>query len=149
VALARALLTAGCDVRLCSDAAVGSVLESADAVLVGADAIAPSGFMNKVGTTAIAALARTLGVPVFVLAGREKILPQGVYDTLDVVSGPASEIAPELPESAVENPYFERVPAELVAQVILESGAIDAPAAAAASLWTSQALVKHECIYIK
>lgn len=149
VALARSLLAVGCDVRLYSDAGIGSILETTDAVLVGADAVAASGFMNKTGTAAIAALARARGVPVFVLAGREKILPQPVYESLAVVSGPSPEIAPELPEPAVQNPYFERVPAELVAQVIVESGAVEPTAAAAATLWTSMAAEKYERILIK
>ena len=105
--------------------------------------------MTQPGTAAIAARARARGVPVFVLAGREKILPQPVYESLAVVSGPSPEIAPELPEPAVQNPYFERVPAELVAQVIVESGAVEPTAAAAATLWTSMAAEKYERILIK
>ena len=140
VALAHSLLAAGCDVQLYSDAGIGSGLEGADAVVVGADAVAPTSFMNKVGTAALCALARAGGVPVFLVAGREKLVPPAVYEALDVVSGPSFEIAPELARSAVQNPYFERVSTELLTQVVLDSGVIDPGAASAATVWTPKAL---------
>jgi translation initiation factor 2B subunit (eIF-2B alpha/beta/delta family) len=149
VALAQSLLAAGCDVRLYSDAGIGSVLDDADAVLVGADAVAPSSFMNKAGTAAIAALARARGVPVFVVAGREKLLPATAYGALAIVSGASEEIAAELPEAAVRNPYFERVPIDLVSQVFVDSGALAPGAVEAATLWTSSVEAKYESIIIR
>src|SRR4030095_8787821 len=55
--LAAELVAAGIPVTYFSDAAIGHALGSADAVLVGADAIAATWFLNKTGTRMLAAAA--------------------------------------------------------------------------------------------
>jgi ribose 1,5-bisphosphate isomerase len=126
-AFAAALAASGTRVRFFSDAAVGSALDEAEAVLVGADAVAPGWFINKVGTGAVAALAAARGVPVYVLAGREKFLPPALADAVTLRAGDPAEIW-ETPPAGVEvrNPYFERIPLDFVASLVTDAGPMGA-----------------------
>ena len=101
--------------RMASEAAEGSlrtrVVEDeeairqvpAAAVLVGADAIAPGGLINKVKTRALAEAATRRGIPVYAVAGETKFL------------------AVDLP---VEQP-FERVPLHLFTAIAAPDGLLD------------------------
>jgi translation initiation factor 2B subunit (eIF-2B alpha/beta/delta family) len=124
---AAALSASGVRVRFFSDAAIGTGLDAADAVLVGADAVAPGWFINKVGTGAVAALAGARGIPVYVLAGREKFLPPGLADVVTLRAGDPAEIW-ETPPAGVEvwNPYFERIPLDFIATLVTDAGPIGA-----------------------
>jgi translation initiation factor 2B subunit (eIF-2B alpha/beta/delta family) len=73
--LARRLAEAGIAVTACVDAAAFSAFPSVDLVLIGADALVPIGLINKVGTSGLALLASSAGVPVYCAAGRLKMLP--------------------------------------------------------------------------
>src|SRR6185503_878188 len=82
--LASELVAAGIPVTYFSDAAIATALGppdfaaaharggGADVVLVGADAIAATWFLNKTGTRMLAAAATQQGVPVYVVASRDK-----------------------------------------------------------------------------
>ena len=83
--LARALAEAGVRVEFFSDAALATALPRTQAVVVGADAVAPGWFLNKTGTSQLAAAASVLGVPVFVLATRDKFVPAALADHLRVI----------------------------------------------------------------
>jgi len=121
--LATDLAAAGMPVRLFSDSAIAHALDDADAVMVGADAIAPSWFLNKSGTRMLAAAAAQRGVPVYVIAARDKFVPQQVADGLVIRSGDATEIwATPPPGVDVRNPYFESTPLDLVTAVISDVG---------------------------
>ena len=109
--------------RLFSDSAIAHALDDADAVMVGADAIVPSWFLNKSGTRMLAAAAAQRGVPVYVIAARDKFVPQQVADGLVIRSGDATEIwATPPPGVDVRNPYFESTPLDLVTAVISDVG---------------------------
>jgi translation initiation factor 2B subunit (eIF-2B alpha/beta/delta family) len=116
-ALAEALATKGLQVELYSDAGIGCALAGAHALVVGADALAGTAFINKVGTAALCALARALGISVYVLAGSEKILPERVFQTL-----PLRDVTDELDDSPYvrRTPLFERIPAGLVSHVVTD-----------------------------
>ena len=146
VDLSGALAAAGLEVTLYSDAGISSALPGADAMLVGADAVARDGFINKVGTAALCALARFHGVPVVVLAGREKVLPQSVFDTLSSPGGPAGDVAADLTGIRVETPYFERVPSELLVQLVTDGGQLEVSSLELLGLWTGPQLEKYEYI---
>jgi len=73
--LARRLAEAGIQVTAFVDAAAFSVFQTADMVLLGADALVPVGLINKVGSSGLAQLATGSGVPVYCVAGRFKMLP--------------------------------------------------------------------------
>jgi translation initiation factor 2B subunit (eIF-2B alpha/beta/delta family) len=125
--LAVQLAEAGLDVRLFTDAAIGSALADAQAVLVGADAVAPDWFLNKVGTRMLAAAASVAGRPVYVAATREKFLRQTATRHLLVREGTASEVWDAAPAGvSVRNPYFESTPLDLVSVLITDSGILGA-----------------------
>ena len=145
VQLAERLLQAGVDVGLHSDAGLSSAIPGADALVVGADAVSDSGFINKVGTAALAALAGVSEVPVLVLAGPEKVIPDEIFARLPIREGPASEIAGAVGEplvSAARNPYFERIPGELISYLVTDAGVLPA-GAVQAGLWTPGAVEQY------
>ena len=146
VALAEALTAAGVSVELFSDAAIWTALQSADAFVTGADALASEGFVNKVGTSALAALARALGVATFVLAGREKILPDDVFRTLDFPERPADEIA-STALCTVRNPCFELIPADLSGQIITDGGVVQPAEVRGARPWTADAVAEYMSVF--
>ena len=120
--LARRLAEAKIPCWLTVDAAAALLLPRASVVLVGADAVLPKTFVNKIGTYALLLAARELNVPAYVLAQRAKFLPSGVS---------LFELGERDPEQvwkdsalgvSVRNPTFEESPLGLVRGVIVESG---------------------------
>lgn len=121
--LAARLARAGIPVTYYLDAALGHALDPAHAVLVGADAIAGEWFLNKSGTRMLAAAAVQRGVPVYVLAAREKFAAPEVAARLVPRSGSADEVWVDPPPGvAVMNPYFERTPLDFVAAIVSDLG---------------------------
>lgn len=98
-----------------------------DAVLVGADRIARNlDAANKIGTYALAVLARAHGIPFYVVAPRStfdtqtssgEAIPIEERDTSEVLAFLGSRIAP--PVSAF-NPAFDVTPQELITAIITE-----------------------------
>lgn len=134
--LARVLAESGITVDLYTDAAITTAIPSADAVLVGADAISSSSFINKVGTSALCAVAAATGTPVYVLAGREKILPDDVFKALTLRPGGPNEIWRDpIAGVQVRNPYFETIPLSWVSAVLTESGSLQPAEVKGNALW--------------
>jgi len=104
-------------------------------VVVGADRIAANGDVaNKIGTYAVAVLAKENGVPFYVAAPLSTVdlaTPSG--ETIPIEQRPAEEvtaiqgvlIAPE--GIAVENPAFDVTPHGYIAAIITERGAAKPP----------------------
>jgi translation initiation factor 2B subunit (eIF-2B alpha/beta/delta family) len=129
--LASRLAAAGVAVTYFSDAAIGQALGAADAVVVGADAVAPEWFLNKIGTCMLAAAAGQQGVPVHVMATRDKFVSHAVGSRRIAREGAAAEIWESAPAGVVvRNPYFESIPLELVASLITDTGVLGASLAA-------------------
>ena len=125
--LASELASAGVRVVLFSDAAIGEALSDADAVLVGADAVAPSSFLNKAGTRMLCAAAAQRGVPVHVAATRDKFVGAQLAARLQIRHGDPDEIWRHPPAGVeVHNPYFESTPLDLVASVVTDAGVLGA-----------------------
>jgi translation initiation factor 2B subunit (eIF-2B alpha/beta/delta family) len=123
--LAESLASHGVDVELYTDAALGGAVGTAQAVLIGADAIGPVEFLNKAGTSTVCALAAVSGVPVYVLSGREKIVTAQVFEELEIRSGREEEVWNRPPIGVrVQNPYFDRTPLSLVTSLITEAGVV-------------------------
>jgi translation initiation factor 2B subunit (eIF-2B alpha/beta/delta family) len=123
--LAAALASTHATVEFYTDAAVSLALREATALLVGADAIAPDWFLNKVGTLSLAAAASRNGVPVFVIATRDKFLPPPLSSGLPAADGNPLEVWADAPDGVlVRNPYFERVPLDLVTAVVSDAGVL-------------------------
>lgn len=129
--LAIALADDGIPVDFYTDAGVSVALSRSHVVLVGADAVAPEWFLNKCGTLALAAAASTLGVPVYVLASRDKFVPPALAGLLAVVDHDPEEVWPGAPPAvSIRNPYFERIPLALVSALVTDAGCVGADAAA-------------------
>ncbi len=125
--LAAELASSGIAVTMFSDAALGTALMTADAVLVGADAVTSRAFLNKVGTRMLAAAACRQGVPVYVAATRDKFLDDTLAARLTIRAAPPAEIWDAPPAGVdVRNCYFEEVPLDLITVVITDSAAIPA-----------------------
>jgi translation initiation factor 2B subunit (eIF-2B alpha/beta/delta family) len=93
-----------------------------DVVLVGADAVLADGsVVNKTGTFATALAAARAGVPVYVVAARDKVRPDERRTTEasppeSVYDGPAA--------IRVDAPTFDWTPAEVVDGVVTEDGLV-------------------------
>lgn len=124
--LARELSAEAIPVRLIVDALAATAVEGADRVLVGADAVTPHGFVNKVGTRLLALAARAAGIPVTVLAESSKAWTKQVDPGLGLLTGRHREPREvwDAPPYGVEvvNLYFERTPLDLVTEVVDEDG---------------------------
>jgi translation initiation factor 2B subunit (eIF-2B alpha/beta/delta family) len=128
--MAVALADCGVAVTLVTDAALTACLDDAAAVIVGADAVAATFWINKVGTHGLAAVAHRAGVPLFVVAGREKGMPGAIEGFWRPHAGAADEVWPEAdPRVVLANPYFESVPVDLVTLFLTDAGLVPPEAA--------------------
>ena len=108
---------------------------SIDWVIVGADRIAVNGDVaNKIGTYALAVLARQHGVKLMVVAPTSTIdwqMPDG--SRIEIEQRDTAELLPECyrkPDSLVQawNPVFDVTPAELISAIVTERGVVLDPA---------------------
>jgi len=110
------------------DAAAGSLMARGlvDRVVVGADRIAANGDVaNKIGTYALAVLARHHGIPFVVAAPRSTFDPR----TPTGAEIPIEERDPAEVTAHAEaaNPAFDVTPAELVDAIVCEAGVLRPP----------------------
>lgn len=98
--LADTLCAAGVDVALIADSAAAEHMGSSSLVMVGADAVTPAGVINKIGTAALARMARDSGLPFYVICTSDKI-----SDTNELVD----------PEH-----LFDITPRELITAIVTE-----------------------------
>jgi translation initiation factor 2B subunit (eIF-2B alpha/beta/delta family) len=125
--LAARLVESGIPVTCYTDAAIGHAVGDAHAVLVGADAVAPRWFLNKSGTRMLAAAATQQGVPVYVLASRDKFVSRQIADELSIREQEPAEVWDSAPAGVtVRNPYFESTPLDLVTALITDVGVLGA-----------------------
>ncbi len=123
VGVAETLAAEGFHVTLVADAAVATVVAGVDLVLVGADAVLPSGaVVNKTGTRGAAMAARQQGIPFYAAAARDKVRLDEAFVT---EQGPPAELYGGPAPVAVENPTFDLTPPELVSGIITEVGRLD------------------------
>ena len=127
----------GIPCTLVTDSMAGHLMSrgEVDVVVVGADRIAANGDVaNKIGTYAIAVLARRHGIPFYVAAPLSTFdakIPDGSH--IPIEERPAAEVtgyretrwAPQ--GVAVRNPAFDVTPAELITGIICEKGVVLAP----------------------
>jgi translation initiation factor 2B subunit (eIF-2B alpha/beta/delta family) len=125
--LATALAQAGAAVSFFSDAAIGEALHGADAVVVGADAVAHDWIVNKVGTRMLAAAASLAGVPCYAVASRDKWCAPALAHAIAPRDGAPAEIWEAAPAGVVvRNPYLERVSLDLITGIITDGGLVPA-----------------------
>ena len=124
---AARLASAGIPVTHYADAALGQAVTGSDAIVVGADAVTPDWLLNKSGTRMLVATAAQQGIPVYVVATRDKFLSSGVAPWLVVREESPGEVWPLPPTGiTVRNPYFERTPLDLVTAVVSDVGVLGA-----------------------
>jgi methylthioribose-1-phosphate isomerase len=123
--------------RLIADVVAASVMARGDVDLVvtGADRIAANGdTANKIGTYALAVLARHHGVPFYIAAPFSTIdpalasgaeIPIEERDACEVRRVGPQATAPD--SSPVYNPAFDVTPAELISAIVTERGVFRAP----------------------
>ena len=136
IGLAARLSEARIRTDLYTDAGLSTAVPGSDALIVGADALGSGAFINKAGTGALCALAAAEGVPVFVLAGREKILPDVVFAALPLAEGHADEVSVPGGPYAIRNPYFERVSWLPVGHVVTDGGEVQPRQLVTACSWS-------------
>jgi S-methyl-5-thioribose-1-phosphate isomerase len=131
------LARAGIPVRVVVDSAAASLMRvgRVDLVIVGADRIATNGdAANKIGTYALAVLARYHEIPFYVAApvstldpgmstGGEIVIEHRGRD--EVARGFGRVTVPD--GVAVENPAFDVTPAELITAIVTDQGVFRAP----------------------
>jgi methylthioribose-1-phosphate isomerase len=123
--------------RLIADVVAASVMArgEVDLVVTGADRIAANGdTANKIGTYALAVLARHHGVPFYIAAPYSTIdsrLPSGAHIPIEERDGGevrrVGEKATAPDGSPVFNPAFDVTPARLIAAIITERGVMRPP----------------------
>lgn len=111
VGFADRLRRADMSATVVADALVTTYLSTASAVVVGADAVSTRAWTNKAGTYGLAAAAWFSGVPVYVVASRDKAESELLTPHLQV---------PRL---------FERTPLQLATLLLTETGPIPPDAA--------------------
>jgi len=121
-ALARLLAAAGIPVTVITEAQVGRWVREVDAVLVGADTVAPDGSVyNHMGTATLALLAREYGTPAYSLTHTIKIAPYDRPADMEEENDPGEVWADPPPGITVRNPAFDRTPADRIT-VLTEHG---------------------------
>ncbi len=106
------------------DDARGLALTKVDAVVIGSDRICETKMLNKIGTYALAVLAREKGVPVYVLADGSKLIPTKMCRRKERMH-PADEVINPRKGIKVMNYYFEEVPNDFF-RFITADGVLDA-----------------------
>ncbi len=81
-ALARRLDAAGVEAFDVPEAGLGAAVRESGLVLLEASALGPDGFLAQSGSLAAAAVARSLGIDVWVVAGVGRVLPARLWQAL-------------------------------------------------------------------
>ncbi len=118
--MARALARSGIAVEVIVDASAALFLHGFYTLLIGADALSSDGVVNKVGTFGMALAARSVGVPVYCLAGSEKLLPRGAPFT--IIEQLPDELVDAEPNLQGFNLYSDQTPLDLVTRFFTEDG---------------------------
>lgn len=122
--LARALRSAGLAVTFITEAQMGLFVHEADAVVVGADTILPSGeLVNKIGTRLLALAAKDAKIPFYSVTETLKVAAPSEPQPFAPEEGRASEICAAR-WLEVRNVYLEATPRRLVTGYITEDGLI-------------------------
>ena len=120
---ATALREYGMVVEYSIDMALFERLAEANVVVVGADAVFPEHLVNKLGTRALAQLARLQGIPCFSLCAANKFLPTAATALLRIMEHPGQEVWPEAPDGlAINNRYFDTTPLALLSGIVSDQG---------------------------
>jgi methylthioribose-1-phosphate isomerase len=116
--------------RLIVDAAAASLMARGeiDLVITGADRIAANGdTANKIGTYALAVLARAHEIPFYVVAPRSTFDPAlATGDEIPIEERAAAEIAP-VAGTPAHNPAFDVTPGDLISAIVTDAAVLRPP----------------------
>ena len=118
--LARKLGRNKIKVKLLVDSAVFSLIQYADLILIGGDAVTDTGLINKIGTKAIAITAKHYNTPIYTLCSTIKFLPKNYPVTLDHLKNPDEIIKRKITNVTPINYYFDYTPLEFITGFITE-----------------------------
>jgi methylthioribose-1-phosphate isomerase len=128
---------AGIDFHLITDNMAASLMKKkkVDAIIVGADRIVANGdTANKIGTYALAVMAKAHGIPFYVSAPTTTLdLTKKTGDSIEIEQRNPKEVThpqgvPIAKESyPVYNPAFDVTPGSLITAIVLETGICRAP----------------------
>ena len=131
------LVSAGISVTVVADTAAGAAMAGGlvDAVLVGCDRVAANGdTANKIGTYALAVLARANRVPFYVVGPLSTFDPEAASGAgIEIEQRPAAEVATLAGRAVapagvgVWNPAFDVTPAALITAFITDAGVLRPP----------------------
>jgi len=93
------------------------MIKKCDVVILGADAVSPSGIFNKIGSLPVSIIAKHHSKPVFVFTSKMKFTPIDI----EPKTYPSKEVWNN-PNLQIKNNYFEYVPFELITHIITEDG---------------------------
>jgi translation initiation factor 2B subunit (eIF-2B alpha/beta/delta family) len=121
--LAAALAGRGIPVALGTDAWLWGAIEDEGLLVVGADTLLPTGWVNKRGSRVLALRARERGVAVVCAADTGKFLPPALAalprsyerDPVEILADPPSSMT-------IANPYFEEIEWEALDVLVTERG---------------------------
>jgi ribose 1,5-bisphosphate isomerase len=123
----KELASAGIDVTLAVDGAMGMFMKKADIVLVGADSISSRGdLINKIGTSTLAHIARMNDVSFYCAAELSKYSPRTMFGTREKIEERDHKEVWERPPKGVKirNPAFEATSSKYINGYITEIGVI-------------------------
>lgn len=124
---ARELVEAGIKTTLIVDSAARFFMNEADMVVVGADAITSEGnIVNKIGTSAIALIAKEARTPFYVASELLKFDPETMYGDYEKIEERSpKEVWDNPPESLIiRNPAFDVTRRDFIHGIICEEGVI-------------------------
>ncbi len=106
------------------DSAARLALKKADIMLIGADAITPTGIYNKIGSNMFAEIANKYDVPVYVCSVSWKFDPETLFGHEEIIEMRNPKEVWKRPPKNVKiiNPAFEKVDLSLVTGIISELG---------------------------
>jgi translation initiation factor 2B subunit (eIF-2B alpha/beta/delta family) len=126
--LANELADVDLPVTLGVDMALFNWLEEVEALVLGADTLAASGLVNKIGTAELVHAASRHDIPRIVLCTTRKMLPADYLTSLRFRGGSSEEIMPSSDENvSIRNEYFDLTPLGQISTVITEEGSMEGP----------------------
>ncbi len=121
--LATTLAKQGIMVRAGTDMWLLGAVEEEGIMLLGADALLPTHWVNKLGTRILAERARAKGLRVVVAADTSKWLPGALAALPRSYARDPAEISAHPPDTLeIENPYFEEIAYSELDQLVTERG---------------------------
>ncbi len=126
VNLAETLSKQGIKTTIVADSQSGIIMDDMNLVIIGADRLYETGFVNKSGTLAVCLLAKHFNIPVYLAVETTKILKESER-SIKEIERDSKEVYIGNNNISIVNSYFEKIPLKLVHKVICEQGVFETP----------------------